>query len=122
LEVEGAKSSINASIAKRNAETSRILAEQLNAEADAIEASVKQAEAEEEVRKSASEYRKLTPQERYDDERASKKEKDAALQMIAEKRNLAKQEIQNVSDREQLAKTVPVENSVQSEMAPNASM
>jgi len=106
LEVEGRKSEINASLAKANAEASRKLVDQLNAEADAIEENVKKVEAEEVARKSAPEYRKLTKQEKYDDERNSKKEKDAAVQMVIEKRNLARQEIENVKNREQVAQTL----------------
>ena len=40
------------------------------------------------------EYQKLSEQEQYEDERTSKKEKDAALQMVAEKRGGA-----SVADR-----------------------
>ena len=106
LETEASKSDINAAVAKRNAAEKRKLVEQLNAEADAIDANITQVEAEEEVRKSAPEYQKLTKQEQYDDQQASKKEKGAALQMAAEKRNLAKQEAENVSNSEQTAQAL----------------
>jgi hypothetical protein len=96
LEVEASKSEINAGTANRNAEAKRKLVAQLNAEADAIEENVKTVETEEEVRKTAPEYQQLSAQEKYEDERAAKKEKDAAMQIMSEKRELAKQEQENV--------------------------
>src|ERR1039457_3191926 len=81
LEVEGHKNDVNAATAKRNAVEKRALVAQLNAEADAIEANVKQVEAEEEERHKGEEYLKLADKEKYEDQQASKKEKDAALQM-----------------------------------------
>lgn len=106
LEVEGHKNDINAATAKRNAEEKRTLVTQLNAEADAIEQNVKQVEADEEERHKGEEYLKLTDKDKYEDQQASKKEKDAALQMIAEKRGLAAQEAKNVSDAEQVAQVL----------------
>lgn len=106
LEVEAQKNDLNAATAKRNAEEKRKLVAQLNAEAYAIEANVKQVEAEEEERKKGEEYLKLTDKEKYDDQQASKKEKDAALQMIAEKRKLAEEEAKNVSSAEQVAQVL----------------
>jgi electron transfer flavoprotein alpha subunit len=106
LEVEGHKNDINAATAKRNAEEKRTLVTQLNAEADAIEQNMKQVDAEEEERRKGEEYLKLTDKEKYDDQQASKKEKDAALQMITEKRGLATQEAKNVSDAEQVAQVL----------------
>jgi hypothetical protein len=61
LEIEGGKSDINAAIAKQNAEETRRIAAQLTAEADELEKNIKDVEAEEEARKSAPEYLKLTP-------------------------------------------------------------
>ena len=101
LEVESAKNELNAATAKRNADEKRNLVTQLNAEADAMEANVKKVEAEEDTRMHTPEWQKLTPREQYEDQQASKKEKDAALQIIAEKRKLAEQEAKNVSDAEQ---------------------
>jgi hypothetical protein len=106
LEVEAAKGDINSRIASQNAVAAAQLELQLRSDADAIEASIKKVEAEEEARKSAPEYLKLTPQEQYEDERAAKAEKDAALQMVAEKRKLADQERQNTADRNQVAETL----------------
>ena len=106
LEVEAETNEINAATAKRNAEEKRKLVVQLTAEADAIEASIKSVAAEEEKRKQGEEYKKLTPQEQYEDQQASKKEKDAAEQIIAEKRKLAEQESKNVSDGEQVAQVL----------------
>jgi hypothetical protein len=42
----------------------------------------------------------------YEDERASKKEKDAALQMVAEKRKLAEEEGENVASAEQVGQVL----------------
>ena len=106
LEVEAEKNLINAATAKRNAEEKRALVAKLNAEADAIEQNVKQVESEEEERKKGEDYLKLSDKEKYEDERASKKEKDGALQMIAEKRKLAQEEAKNVSNAEQVAQVL----------------
>jgi len=106
LEFEAGKSDVNAAVAKRNADQVRNAVEQLNAEADAIEANVKKVEAEEEARKKTDAYQKLSAQETHEDERASKKEKDGALQMIAEKRGLAAQQSKEVSEKEQVAQSL----------------
>lgn len=106
LEIEAGKSDVNASVAKKNADQARTLAEQLSAEAEAIEANVKKGEAEEAVRHQSDEYQKLSCQEKYEDERASKKEKDGALQMVAEKRGLAEQHNKEVSEKEHVAQSL----------------
>lgn len=106
LEIEGHKNDLNAATAKRNADEKRKLVAQLNAEADAMEANVKKVETEEDARMHTLEWQELTPKEQYEDQQASKKEKDAALQMIAEKRKLAEQEAKNVSDAEQVAQVL----------------
>lgn len=106
LEVEAAKNEINAATAKVNAAEKRKLVEQLTAEADAIEANIKTVEVEEETRKSAPEYQNLSKQEQYEDERESKKERDAALQMVAEKRKLVEQETENVTNAENVARVL----------------
>jgi hypothetical protein len=106
LEREAAKSDINAAVATKNAHGHRTLADQLNAEADAVEANIAKVEAEEAMRKSAPEYQKLTKQEQYEDEKASKKEKDAVLQDLAEKRALAKESLENALNAEQTAQTL----------------
>jgi hypothetical protein len=106
LEVEAAKADINASVAKRNAETSRKLVAQLTAEADTIEENIKTVAADEDKRRATPEYLSLSKQEQYEDERASKKEKDAALQIVAEKRRLAEQEKENVANRDQVSQTL----------------
>ena len=106
LETEAHKSLINAGTAKVNADEKRRLVAQLNAEADEIEANIKDVEAQEEVRKSAPEYRAFTPKEQYDDQQASKAEKDAAVQVMNEKRELAKAESAKVSEAEQVAQVL----------------
>ena len=106
LETEAHKSLINAGTAKVNADEKRRLVAQLNAEADEIEANIKDVEAQEEVRKSAPEYQALTPKEQYDDQQASKAEKDAAVQVMNEKRELAKAESAKVSEAEQVAQVL----------------
>jgi hypothetical protein len=106
LEVEAAKGDINSAIAHQNAGIAQKLADQLMAEADAIEENVKKVEAEEEVRKSAPEYQALSPKEQYDDQQASKAEKGTAAQMVTDKRNLAKQEADNAASREEISKTL----------------
>jgi predicted nucleic acid-binding Zn-ribbon protein len=106
LETEAHKSLINADTAKVNADEKRRLVAQLNAEADEIEANIKDVEAQEEVRKSAPEYRAFTPKEQYDDQQASKAEKDAAVQVMNEKRELAKAESAKVSEAEQVAQVL----------------
>lgn len=106
LEVEAGKSDVNAAVAKRNGAQARSAADQLSKEADAIESNIKKVEAEEEARRNTEQYQKLSPQEKYEDERASKKEKDGALQMIAEKRGLAEQQSKDASEKEQVAQSL----------------
>jgi len=106
LETEAHKSLINAGTASVNAAEKRKLVEQLNAEADAIEATIKAVEAEEEVRKSAPEYLALSPKEQYDDQQASAAEKAAAVTMINEKRGLAENEAKNATEAEQVTKVL----------------
>ena len=106
LEIEAHKSLINAGTAKVNADEKRRLVDRLNAEADEIEANIKDVEAQEEVRKSAPEYQALAPKEQYDDQRASKAEKDAAVQVMTEKRELAKTESAKASEAEQVAQVL----------------
>jgi hypothetical protein len=48
----------------------------------------------------------LSAQEKYEDEHASKKEKDAALQMVAEKRRLAAEEGKNVASAEHVTQVL----------------
>jgi hypothetical protein len=120
LEFEAGKSDVNAAIAKRNADETRKLAEQLNTdadvldkEADAIQANIKEVEAEEQKRFQTDEYKKLTKQEQYEDDRASQQEKNAAVQLIGEKRasatekrGLAAEHAKSVSEKEQTAQSL----------------
>jgi len=106
LEVEAEKNEINAGTAKRNAQEKRKLVGQLSAEADAMDANIKTVEAEEEVRKFAPEYQQLAAQEKYEDERASKKEREYALQMVAEKRKLAEEETKNAESADQVTQVL----------------
>jgi hypothetical protein len=106
LETEAAKNEINGATAKRNAEEKRKLVLQLNSEADAIYENMKKVEKEEEERRAGEEYQKLSKQDQYEDERAAKKEKDDALQIISEKRKLADEESKHVSEAEQVAQVL----------------
>jgi hypothetical protein len=56
-----------------------------------------QVEEEKAEGRETEEYQKVSAQKKYEDERASKKKNDVAMQMVAEKRGLAKQEGENVS-------------------------
>jgi hypothetical protein len=106
LEVEAQKNELNAATAKRNADEKRKLVLQLNSDADAIYENMKKVEEEETKRRAGDEYLNLTPQEKYEDERAAKKEKDDALQIISEKRKLADEESKRVSEAEQVAQVL----------------
>jgi hypothetical protein len=104
LEFESAKSEVNARLAERNTNEKRKLFARLNQEANDIEASIKSVEAEEEKRKNSLENTALTPQEKYEDERAATKERQDAENMVAEKRRIAAEHEKDISGGEETVK------------------
>jgi len=92
LEKEGQVNELNARVALKNATDRRSLIDQLNREADDIDANIAKEEETEE-------YKALTGQEKYEADR----EKDEAKKIAAEKRRAAEAEAINVSEGEKTA-------------------
>jgi hypothetical protein len=92
LEHEGATNTINAQLALNRAKEKRDFIDQLNSEADDIDANIAKEEA-------TDEYKALSGQEKYEADR----EKDDAKKIAAEKRRAAEAEATNVSEGEKTA-------------------
>jgi hypothetical protein len=92
LEHEGATNTINAQLALNRANEKRGFIDQLNREADDIDANIAKEEA-------TDEYKALTGQEKYEADR----EKDEAKKIATEKRRAAEAEATNVSEGEKTA-------------------
>ena len=92
LELEAATQEINAQLATNRAKEKRAYIEQLNREADDIEANIAKEEA-------TDEYKALTGQEKYEADR----EKDDAKTIAKQKRKQAEDEANNVSEGEKTA-------------------
>jgi len=89
LEKEAATNEINAALSTKRAAEKRELVNQLNAEADEIEANIAKEE-------ETPEYKKLEGQEKYEADR----EKNDAKKIVADKRATAKTESEAVSEGE----------------------
>jgi hypothetical protein len=87
LELDAASNLINAQLATNRANEKRAYVDQLNREADDIEANIAKEEATEE-------YKALAGQEKYE----ADKEKDDAKKIAAEKRRAAEQEATNATE------------------------
>ena len=81
MELEAATNDINAQLAENRAKEKRAFVDQLNREADDIDANIVKEEA-------TDEYKALTGQEKYE----ADKEKDDAKKIAANKRQQAEQE------------------------------
>ena len=92
LESEAATQEINAQLATNRAKEKRAFIEQLNKEADDIEANIAKEEA-------TDEYKALTGQDKYE----ADKEKDDAKTIAKQKRKQAEDESNNVSEGEKTA-------------------
>ena len=92
LELEAATQDINAQLATNRAKEKRAFIEQLNREADDIDANIAKEEA-------TNEYKALTGQEKYE----ADKEKDDAKTIAKQKRKQAEDETNNVSEGEKTA-------------------
>jgi hypothetical protein len=92
LELEAATQDINAQLATNRAKEKRAFIEQLNREADDIEANIAKEEA-------TDEYKALTGQDKYE----ADKEKHDAKTIAKQKRKQAEDEANNVSEGEKTA-------------------
>jgi hypothetical protein len=92
LEVEARSNEINAQLAVNRAKEKRAFIDQLNREADDIDANIAREEA-------TGAYKALTGQEKYEADR----EKSDAQKIAADKRHTAEEETKNVSEGEKTA-------------------
>jgi hypothetical protein len=92
LKLEAATNDINAQLAMNRAKEKRAYIEQLNREADDIEANIAKEEA-------TDEYKALAGQEKYEADR----EKDDAKKIAAEKRRTADEHAKNADEGEKTA-------------------